>query len=146
ILAALSGDLPATSAHRSGLCQRPDSGMRIPVDDCVDHRVKRLFADHEVATVHEQKWDSLDDGALLAVAQSYFDVLLTIDRGLEFQQNISKLRLGVVVVHVTRNQIAHYEAIGEELLRAVEQVRQGEVLHVERQVLLNEEPPNQGTE
>jgi predicted nuclease of predicted toxin-antitoxin system len=42
--------------------------MRILVDECVDPRVKRLFADHETATVHEKRWDTLDDGSLLAVA------------------------------------------------------------------------------
>jgi predicted nuclease of predicted toxin-antitoxin system len=84
--------------------------MRILVDECVDPRVKRLFADHETATVHEKRWDTLDDGSLLAVAQDEFDVLLTIDRGLEFQQNIAKFRLGLVVVHVPKNQIAHYQA------------------------------------
>jgi len=52
--------------------------MRILVDECVDPRVKRLFADHQTATVHEKKWDTLDDGALLAFAQDQFDVLLTI--------------------------------------------------------------------
>jgi predicted nuclease of predicted toxin-antitoxin system len=105
--------------------------MRILVDECVDPRVKRLFADHETATVHEKNWDALDDGALLAVAQDEFDVLLTIDRGLEFQQNIARFHLGVVVVHVPKNQIAHYEAIQKELRLAVELVRQGEVRHVE---------------
>jgi predicted nuclease of predicted toxin-antitoxin system len=104
--------------------------MRVLVDECVDPRVKRLFADHESATVHEKQWDTLDDGALLAAAQDQFDVLLTIDNGLEFQQNIAKFRLGVVVVHVPKNQIAHYEAIQQEILLAIENVRPGEVRHV----------------
>lgn len=72
----------------------------------------------------------MDDGSLLAVAQDQFDVLLTIDRGLEFQQNIAKFRIGIVVIHVPKNQIAHYESIQKELLLAVEHVRAGEVHHV----------------
>ena len=43
--------------------------MRILIDECVDPRVKPLFGDHSVATVHEQGWDSLEDGPLLTVAQ-----------------------------------------------------------------------------
>jgi predicted nuclease of predicted toxin-antitoxin system len=104
--------------------------MRILVDECVDPRVKRLFADHQSATVHEKQWDAFDDGALLAVAQDQFDVLLTIDRGIEFQQNIAKFRLGVVVIHVPKNQIGHYVAIQQEILLAVEDIRPGEVRHV----------------
>jgi hypothetical protein len=75
----------------------------------------------------------LDDGTLLAVAQDQFDVFLTIDQSLEFQQNIAALRLGIIVVHVPKNQIAHYEAIQEELRLAVEQVGPGQVRHVESQ-------------
>jgi predicted nuclease of predicted toxin-antitoxin system len=104
--------------------------MRILVDECVDPRVRRLFADRVVATVHEKKWDKLDDGSLLAVAEDHFDVLLTIDRSLEFQRNLAKFKIGVVVVHVPKNQIMHYEAVQNALLLAVEQVRRGEVQHV----------------
>lgn len=62
--------------------------MRILIDECVDPRVKKLFNDHTVKTVHDMGWDRLTDGALLTSAQGLFDVLLTIDRGLEFQQNL----------------------------------------------------------
>jgi predicted nuclease of predicted toxin-antitoxin system len=58
--------------------------MRVLIDECVDPRVKQLFSDHQVATVHERGWDTLDDRTLLSLAQSDFDVLLTIDKGLEF--------------------------------------------------------------
>jgi hypothetical protein len=101
--------------------------MRILVDECVDPRVKRLFADHEIATVHEDQ----------------FDVLLTVDRSLEFQQDVAKFKIGVVVVHVPKNQIPHYAAIQKELLLAVEQLHQGEVRHVERPTY---EPRNCTTE
>jgi hypothetical protein len=49
--------------------------MRVLIDECVDPRVKLLFTDHQVATVHEQDWDALEDGPLLTVAQKDFDVL-----------------------------------------------------------------------
>jgi predicted nuclease of predicted toxin-antitoxin system len=104
--------------------------MRILIDECIDPRVKRLFADHEVATVHEKEWDALDDGSLLERAQEEFDILLTIDTGLEFQQNLAKFHLGVIVVHVLKNQFAHYEGIQDELLQAVESLRPGEIRHV----------------
>jgi predicted nuclease of predicted toxin-antitoxin system len=71
--------------------------MRVLIDECVDPRVKQLFPGHEVKTVHEMGWDRLADGPLLASAQELFDVLFTIDRGLEFQQNLKKLKLGVVL-------------------------------------------------
>jgi predicted nuclease of predicted toxin-antitoxin system len=104
--------------------------MRILIDECVDPRVRPLFRDHEAATVHDKGWDTLEDGPLLALAQKEFDVLLTIDSGIEFQQNIPKFQIGLVVVHVPKNQLAHYMVLENELLIAVHKVKPGEVIHV----------------
>jgi predicted nuclease of predicted toxin-antitoxin system len=104
--------------------------MRVLIDECVDPRVKPLLGEHTVATVHERGWDSLEDGPLLALAQQEFDVLVTIDGGLEYQQNLAKFQIGVVVVHVPKNQLAHYRAIQKEMLNAIERARPGEAIHV----------------
>jgi hypothetical protein len=71
--------------------------------------------------VHEKGWDALEDGPLLALAEKEFDVLVTIDSSLEFQQNIPKFKIGVIIVHVPKNQLAHYRAVLRELLLAVEE-------------------------
>jgi hypothetical protein len=108
--------------------------MRVLIDECVDPRVKLLFLDHQVTTVHERGWDTLDDGTLLSLAQSDFDVLLTIDKGLEFQQNLAKLQIGIIVAHVPKNQLVHYQAIQAELLAAIEKSRPGEVIRVRARI------------
>jgi hypothetical protein len=59
-----------------------------------------------------------------------FDLLLTIDSRMEFQQIIPKFQIGVVVVHVQKNQLARYKVLQKELLLAVEQVQRGQVIHV----------------
>src|SRR5436305_12564871 len=104
--------------------------MRILIDECVDPRVKLLFSAHQVATVHERGWDALEDGPLLALARDEFDVLVTIDGSLEFQQDLSKYQLGVIVVHVPKNQLVHYRVVHKELLAAIENVRPGAAIHV----------------
>lgn len=104
--------------------------MRILIDECVDPRVKLLFGEHQSATVHDQGWDTIEDGPLLALAEKEFDVLLTIDGKMEFHQNIQKFRVGLVVIHVPKNQIVHYRVIQQELLLAVEKVQRGQVIHV----------------
>ena len=53
--------------------------MRILIDECVDPRVRLLLGDHKVATVHEQRWDELEDGRILAVASYKKDVLAAIE-------------------------------------------------------------------
>jgi hypothetical protein len=104
--------------------------MRVLIDECVDPRVASLLTDHNVATVHEQGWDTLQDGQLLAVARNAFDVLLTINGVIEFQQNIPKSGIGVIVAHIPKNQLHHYRAKQRAILGAIGSVRPGEVIHV----------------
>jgi predicted nuclease of predicted toxin-antitoxin system len=104
--------------------------MRILIDECVDPRVKQLFGGHDVATVRDRGWGAMEDGPLLAAAQEQFDLFITNDRGIEFQQNLAKFRIGVVVVHVPKNQIGYYRAIRAELQDALTNVRLGEVIHI----------------
>ena len=103
--------------------------MRVLIDECVDPRVKQFFG-ADAATVHEMGWDALEDGPLLKVAQDQFDCLLTIDRGIEHQQNLSKLRIGIVVARVPKNQLAHYQGLRQQLVEAVNSVGPGVVGHV----------------
>jgi len=72
----------------------------------------------------------LPDGPLLKLAEGAFDVLITIDRSLEYQQNLRKLSLGVVVVDVPKNQMPYYVAVARDLLSAVNRLRPGQVIHV----------------
>jgi len=94
--------------------------MRILIDERIDPRVKQLFVQHDVATVHDKGWDALEDRQLLLVAQQEFDVLVTIDGGLELQQNLAKFGIAIVVVHVAKNQLHHYRSLQKELLLALE--------------------------
>ncbi len=64
------------------------------------------------------------------VAQNEFDVFVTIDGGLEHQQNLTKFQIGVVVAHVPKNQISYYRVIQMELWAAIEEVRPGAAIQV----------------
>jgi hypothetical protein len=65
----------------------------------VCHRdLKRDLVGHDVSTVVEAGFGGLENGALLGAASKYFDVLITVDRNLPFQQNISSLRIGILIL------------------------------------------------
>ena len=104
--------------------------LRILLDECVHSGVRSAFPGHTVQTVSQTGWLGTEDGKLLSFAQESFDVLVTIDRNLEYQNNIKKLRLGVVVARVRSNQIQAYLPIFDQPLVAVARVRNGEVVHV----------------
>jgi hypothetical protein len=50
--------------------------------------LKHDIAGHDVSTVAEMGWAGIKNGDLLNVAEGQFDVLLTVDRGIEYQQNM----------------------------------------------------------
>ena len=62
-------------------------------------RLKRELPDHEVRTVPEMNWRGITNGRLLAGAATEFDVFVTLDKNLEFQQNLSNLPLPVLAIH-----------------------------------------------
>jgi hypothetical protein len=100
------------------------------LDACIDPRAVRIFAGHDATTAFDLEWHTLTDHVLLRQVQGNFDVLVTIDKGFEFQHNLKRLDFGIVIAYVQRNTFAFYEAIEEELLEAVQRVRPGGVIHV----------------
>src|ERR1700682_5607158 len=79
--------------------------MRVLLDECVPRKLKRDLIGHDVHAVVDIGWSSKRNGELLQLMLAQkFDVLLTVDRNLEFQQNVRASGLGVVVVIVRRNR------------------------------------------
>ncbi len=104
--------------------------MRILLDECVNAGAKAAFPGHAVKTVPEIGWGGSADGPLLGHAQESFDVFVTIDHNLERQHDLTKLRLGFVIVRVPDNQIGSYRPIFSVMLQAAESVKHGAVVHV----------------
>ena len=73
--------------------------MKILIDECDDWRLLRDLHGHHVKTVRQMGWLENDDGVLLQLAEQEFDVLLTTDKNLAFQQNLTRFKIAVVVLH-----------------------------------------------
>jgi predicted nuclease of predicted toxin-antitoxin system len=80
--------------------------MRILFDHCVPARLRRLLTSHIVKTTAEMGWQNLQNGKLLAAAADHFDVLLTVDRNLQYQQNPATLPIAVLVLVAESNKLA----------------------------------------
>jgi hypothetical protein len=104
--------------------------MRILFDQGVPVPLRRAFSSHTVSTAYERGWAELSNGALLKHAEAEFDVLLTTDQGLRFQQNLAEFRLAVVVPPTTDWSIIaqHQDAI----VSATASARPGEALILHR--------------
>ena len=76
--------------------------MRVLLDECVPRKLRRELAEYEVLTVTERGWSGIENGALLALAEAEFDVFLTVDQNMKYQQNLASLNIGLILM-VARN-------------------------------------------
>lgn len=67
--------------------------MRVLLDECVPRSLRRELPDHEVSTVAEAGWAGVKNGALLKLAAQAFDAIVTVDRNLQYQQNLAGLEI-----------------------------------------------------
>jgi hypothetical protein len=104
--------------------------MRVSLDECVPRALCRELTGHEVKTVAEVGWPGVKNGELLQLAARRFEVLLTVDRNLEYQQNFAGLELAVIVVHVASNDISVLRPLMPAVLAAIAETKPGTVTHI----------------
>ena len=90
--------------------------MRILLDESLPRRLRATFAGHEVVTVVEAGWSGVTNGDLLRLAAARFDVFVTADQNLQYQQNLSALPLSVAVLVARDNQLESLRPAAEQLL------------------------------
>ncbi len=105
--------------------------MRVFLDECVDWRLARQISGHEVKSARQMGWTSIKNGELLALTAAHFDVFLTVDRNLSFQQNIPGLSIAVVVLRAKSNRLAELSALVPALLSALDSATEGAVIVIE---------------
>lgn len=105
--------------------------MRVLLDECVDRRLAREIAEHEVITVPDAGWASAKNGELLELAQKKFDVFVTVDRNLSFQQHLTTFSIAVVILRARTNRLIDLRPLIPKLLEALPRAKRGEVTWVE---------------
>ena len=101
--------------------------MRVFLDDCVDWRLARDIVGHDVRTARQMGWTTIKNGALLALASDHFDVFVTVDRNLSFQQNLNTFSIAVVVLQAKTNRLADLRPLAPKLVAAIQSARPGAV-------------------
>ena len=91
--------------------------MRILLDESLPHDLAPLIIGHDVSTVRAEGWTGVKNGRPLALAATMFEVFITADRNLEFQQNLAKLPISVIVLVARKNRVQDIEPLLPELIR-----------------------------
>jgi predicted nuclease of predicted toxin-antitoxin system len=96
--------------------------MRILLDESVPGRLGALLTGHSVMTVQRRGWASVKNGKLLALAAGEFDMLLTADKGMEYQQNLATLPVSVLIVLARSNRMHDLAAAIPAILSALSEL------------------------
>ena len=104
--------------------------MKILLDECIDRRLAKEIGGHEVVTVPQAGWAGIHNGELLRLAQAQFDVFVTVDRNLSFQQHLPQFTIAVIVLHAPTNRLKDLRLLIPQLQRMVLSAPKGQVSRV----------------
>ena len=103
---------------------------RVLFDENMPRKLRRDLPEFFIRMAQEEGWSAFKNGDLLRRATTAFDVLVTIDQRMRYQQNVTRLQIGVVVIEVPDTRLVHLRPLVPQLTKAIESVRPGEVVVV----------------
>ena len=102
--------------------------MKILLDECTPHVLKRLLTGFEIMTVQELGWAGITNGALLQLADEQFDVLITSDQNLKYQQNLANRQLAIV--QLPTNQVPLITKLAPKIQQTLNVIKIGEFVQI----------------
>jgi predicted nuclease of predicted toxin-antitoxin system len=104
--------------------------MRILIDECLDWRLCRALPEHHCASVRQMKWTGLTNGRLLQKAQHEFDVFLTGDTNLSFQQNLTNFKIAVIILEARSTRLIDTAKLMPTVSEILTTIHEGQVVRV----------------
>ncbi len=102
--------------------------MRILIDESLPRYLKQILAEQEIFTVQEMGWAGIKNGDLLARAESSFQVLLTADKNLQYQQDLRGLRLAIIVFPSNRLKVV--ESLASRVKETLSFIKPSEIVEL----------------
>ena len=105
--------------------------MRVLIDECLNWRLGRALTGHYAVSAQRMGWSGIQNGRLLALCvENGFDVFLTGDRNLAFQQDMTEFSLVVVVLEAPGIQLRHTLPLMPKVLALLPSLKPGQVARV----------------
>jgi predicted nuclease of predicted toxin-antitoxin system len=104
--------------------------MRLLFDEGVPVRLRHSLSAHGVTTVQTLGWQELKNGALLAIAQTRFDVLITTDSNIKYQQRLDAYDIALIVLRAFNTKLKSYLPLVPEIEAALAKIQPGEVVYI----------------
>jgi uncharacterized protein DUF5615 len=104
--------------------------MRVLLDECVPRKLSRELKEHEVLTVTERGWSGVENGELLTLAEAEFDVFLTVDQNLKYQQNLASFDIGLILLVARNNGFKALSPLMPEVMKVLESMKRGDFVRI----------------
>jgi len=104
--------------------------MKVLLDECVPSKLRRELTEHQVLTVTERGWSGIENGELLSLAQNEFDVFLTVDQNLTYQQNLRTFNIAIVLMVAKSNRARTLLPMMTRVRDALEIIQAGDFVRI----------------
>lgn len=104
--------------------------MRVLLDECLPRRLLRDLSRYSATTVPRQGWAGKKDIELIRLAEDEFDVFITIDSNLIFQQNLKQSGLCLVILCAVNSRYETLQPLIPQLQAAIEIAKPGDVIQI----------------
>ena len=102
--------------------------MKILLDECVPAQLRELLASHECINVQRRGWTGIKNGELLRLAAGEFDLFITSDQGIRYQQSL--VALSIAILQLSTNDLRRIRAAAAAISSAIAATRTGEFLEL----------------
>jgi len=104
--------------------------MKVLLDECLPRKLAGLLIGHEVRTVPEMGWASIENGKLLALAEKDFEVFVTVDKKIPDQQDLRRFNIAVAVLVCRTNRLPDLHPLIPKLLSSLSLIKKGEASRI----------------
>jgi predicted nuclease of predicted toxin-antitoxin system len=106
--------------------------MRILIDECIDERFRNSLTGHDSQTARYAGLAGFKNGDLLKAAEAAkFDVLLTVDQGIEYQQNLTGRKVAIIIFRTKSNRLHNLLQLVPACVAHPESIQPGQIVSIE---------------
>lgn len=102
--------------------------MNILIDESLPRKLKLELPGHNVSTVPEMGWAGKKNGELLRLMSAQFDVFITIDGNLHYQQNLSDSKTALIVLSALNNKLETLKPLMAQVLSTLQDIEPGQLV------------------
>lgn len=104
--------------------------MKILLDECVPRKLKRELPEYDVITVIQQGWSGKKNGELLSLMSAEFDIFITIDQNMQYQQNLEGVAISIIVMVAPSNRLEALLPLVTKVRAAIVSAKSGEIIRI----------------